>query len=56
MLTFGFIFWLIMVLWLLYGIGGWWSSWPHWVYGNTVFLFLLFFLLGWKVYGQPIRP
>lgn len=56
MLTFGLVFWLLMLLWFIYGIWGWWSPQPNWIFGNTVFLFILFLLLGWHVFGQPIRP
>lgn len=56
MLTFGLVFWLLMFLWVLYGAWGWYTPAPHWIYGHGLFLFILFFLLGWKVYGVPIRP
>jgi hypothetical protein len=54
-MTIGFIFWLLMLLWLIFGI---WSSygtsinWP--IVGGSLFAFVLFFLLGWKVFGWPI--
>lgn len=56
MITFGFIFWLLMILWAIYGAFGWWSPQPNWWYGHGFFLFVLFFLLGWRVFGQPIHP
>jgi hypothetical protein len=56
MLTFGLIFWILMLLWFLFGIWGVWQPQPNWWYGHAVFLFVLFFLLGWKVFGVPIHP
>lgn len=56
MLSFGFIFWLLMLLWLVFGIWSWWSPWPHSFWVNGAFLFILFMLLGWKVFGAPIHP
>ncbi len=55
-MTIGFIFWLLMLLWLVFGI---WSyrtvaaaGWPF-MAGNG-FMFALLFLLGWRVFGWPI--
>jgi hypothetical protein len=55
-MSIGFIFWLLMLLWLVFGI---WShrglapgSWPY-AAGNG-FAFVLFSLLGWKTFGWPI--
>ena len=64
-MTLGLIFWILMLLWLIFGL--WWS-WPGapgqptssgygYLYpiGNTVLLFILFLLLGWAVFGAPVR-
>jgi hypothetical protein len=54
-MSIGFVFWLLMILWLVFGI---WSyraapaSWPF-AAGNG-FMFVLLFLIGWKVFGWPI--
>lgn len=57
-MTLGLIFWVLMLLWLVYGL--WWN-WPGqptqpwgWV-GNTLLLFILFLLLGWGVFGAPVK-
>lgn len=58
-MTISFIFWLLMLLWLVFGF---WSYWPRggtaaapWpVAGSNGFLFILLFLIGWKVFGWPI--
>jgi hypothetical protein len=56
-MTFALIFWVLMLLWLVYGIWGIWSPpHPQWVYGNGLFLFILFLLLGWREFGAPVHP
>ncbi|MDQ1638169.1 MAG: hypothetical protein QOF62_1508 [Pyrinomonadaceae bacterium] len=52
-MTIGFLFWLLMILWLLFGA---WAYWPdRKVFGGHFLLWLLLFLLGWSVFGFPIR-
>lgn len=56
----GLIFWVIMLLWLLLGLGmqfGWFGAANPQVgvWGNTLLLFLLFALLGWRVFGAAIQ-
>lgn len=56
-MTIGFLFWLLMILWLVFGI--------FWLYpfdavslrpiGGNLLLFILLFMLGWKVFGFPIH-
>jgi hypothetical protein len=53
----GLAFWIVMLLWLVLAL---WISWPaaggSWVFtGNAVLLFVLFCLLGWQVFGAPVR-
>lgn len=48
------LFWLLMILWLIFGI-----IVPHWgafgwSMGGTLLEFILFGILGWKVFGAPI--
>lgn len=56
-MTLGFLFWLLMILWVLFGV--YWK-WPasgtndarsFGPVGGTVLLFVLLFLLGWKTFG-----
>jgi len=54
-MTIGFIFWLLMLLWLVFG------AWTYrgqinapFVWGGNALFFLLLFLLGWRVFGWPI--
>ena len=49
-MTLAVAFWVCMLIWLVW-TG--WQSWPN-VAGNGL-LFLLFVLLGWKVFGAPIH-
>ena len=57
-MTIGFIFWLLMILWLVFGI---WSfrggvaadKWPF--AGGSAFMFVLLLLLGIQVFGWPIK-
>ena len=55
----GLIFWVIMLIWLLFGIGshfGWFGANAQiGVWGSTLMLFLLFALLGWRVFGAAIQ-
>jgi hypothetical protein len=56
-MTFGLIFWILMLLWLIYGFWGWWGvAHPHYWYGHGLLLFILFLLIGWKVFGAPVHP
>jgi len=56
-MSFGLIFWILMLLWLVYSAWGWWApGQPNWIYGNSAFLFILFVLIGWRVFGAPVHP
>lgn len=52
MLTLGLLFWILMILWLVFGMWAWWplarANAPHF------FLWFLLFLLGWAQFGFPI--
>jgi hypothetical protein len=55
----GLIFWILMLLWLLFGLGlqfGWFGpNQQYATWGNTLLLFLLFALLGWRVFGAAVQ-
>ena len=56
-MTIGFLFWLLMVLWLIFGF--YWNrndirSGNYGMLGGNLLLFILLFLLGWKMFGFPI--
>lgn len=56
-MSIGFIFWLLMILALLFG--GWrtWSADPNgrYYFGFGFLLWILLFLLGWRVFGFVIQ-
>lgn len=49
------MFWILMFLWAVFGIWGWYAPDQRYWYGHGVFLFVLFLLLGWAVFGAPIK-
>jgi hypothetical protein len=52
----GILFWILMILSLLFG---WWHylgrAGRYGPYGINLLLFILLALLGWKVFGAPIK-
>ena len=52
-MSLGLAFWILMLLWLVFG--AWWA-WPnHYALGGNLMLFILLLLLGWKVFGAPVH-
>jgi len=54
-MTIGTMFWILMIVWLVFGF---WSNWPvtnSRAIGGHFLIWLLLFLLGWQVFGFPIR-
>lgn len=56
----GLIFWILMLFWLCFGIldrimtGN--PQWPAWASpAGIVLQFILFLLLGWKVFGAAVK-
>lgn len=47
------LFWVLMLLWLVWG--AWWTGDYRNFFGSNWLLFVLLLLLGWQVFGQPIR-
>jgi len=57
-MSIGFIFWLIMLLCILFGFysnGPAFRTGNYAPLGNSLLLFILLFLLGWKVFGFIIQ-
>jgi hypothetical protein len=56
----GLLFWILMLVWLLFGA---WTYWPtgsatvvaYGPVGGNLLLLLLVGLLGWKVFGPPLQ-
>lgn len=54
----GLIFWILMLLWLVFGFVMWRSPatiGPYGPWGNSLLLFILLLLLGWGVFGAPVK-
>lgn len=54
----GFIFWLLMILWVVFGCYGgylWDGVNRHYVIGGSLLLFILLFLLGWHSFGFVVQ-
>lgn len=60
-MTFTLLYWILMLLWAVFGMFG---SWPApgspraaWLpVGGSLLLFILLVLLGWHDFGSPIKP
>ena len=54
----GILFWVLMILWFLFGL--YWNRGDlrggnYGVVGGNLVLFVLLGLLGWKVFGPPLQ-
>jgi hypothetical protein len=56
-MTLGFLFWLLMILWLIFGFWQWRPVIPanYGPFGGHILLWILLFLLGWKLFGFVIQ-
>jgi hypothetical protein len=59
-MTIGFLYWFLMLLWLLFGLYWHWpadrgSPAGFAPLGGSLLLFILLFLVGWRVFGFPIQ-
>ena len=53
-MTFGLAFWVLMLIWAVF-VG--WRGWLDRVtLGGNILIFILFLLLGWKIFGAPLHP
>lgn len=55
-MTFGLVYWILMLIWLVFGFwagGGTPGGYKQW--GGNVLLFILLVLVGWKAFGPPIH-
>lgn len=57
-MSLGLAFWVLMLLWLVFGLA--WN-WPgnavgqYGPIGNTLLLFILLLILGWHAFGAPLH-
>jgi hypothetical protein len=54
----GILFWVLMILWFLFGL--YWNredfrGGNYGVFGGNILLFVLLGLLGWKAFGAPLQ-
>lgn len=58
-MTIGVLFWILMLLWLLFGLYTSWSASPgrpgYVLIGGHLLTFILFFLIGWRIFGPPVH-
>ena len=57
-MTLGLCFYIIMLVWFVFGLlihFGVGVAGVYGVIGNALLLFVLFLLLGWQVFGPPLR-
>lgn len=57
-MTIGFLFWFLMILWLCFSIYFGRTDMRSGNYGPlglSLFVFVLLFLVGWKLFGFPIQ-
>jgi len=55
-MTIGLLFWVLMLIWLIFGFTRDWEGWRGWGgVGSTLFLWVLLALLGWHVFGPMLR-
>jgi len=56
-MTLGLAFWILMLIWLVFGLVWHFGYAPaSWAVGvNSLLLFVLFVLLGWQVFGAPLH-
>lgn len=56
-MTRGLLFWILMILWLIFSFYFYWpaAGTGYLVLGGPVLIFVLLALLGWQVFGAPIK-
>ena len=57
-MTLDLLYWILMLFWLVFGVwSGYTPGQPYPVrsWGGNLLLFLLFIILGWQVFGAPVK-
>lgn len=52
-MTIAMLFWVLMLVWLFFGLWAWWPITR--ANGPNFLLWFLLFLLGWGTFGFPIK-
>lgn len=55
-MTLGLAYWILMLVWFVFGfwVGGGLNA-SHFYLGSQLLLVILFTLLGWQVFGPPLK-
>ncbi len=51
----GILFWVLMILWLIFGLVPPPPTIPGWRFGAPLLLFVLLALLGWRIFGPVLQ-
>jgi hypothetical protein len=55
-MTLGLAFYVLMLIWFVFGALVWsGNAGPYANVGNSLLMFCLFLLLGWRVFGAPLH-
>ena len=54
-MSIGLLFWVLMILWLVFGPWPFWGANAFRPIGFSLLTFILFALLGWQVFGPPLH-
>ncbi len=55
-MSIGLVFWILMLIWLVFGSWTVWQTPNQWpIFGGNLLLFVLLLLLGWHDFGPPIH-
>lgn len=56
-MSMGLLFWILMLIWLIYGFAWGYGGipGPYGPWGHSLLLFILLLLLGWQTFGAPIK-
>lgn len=50
------LFWILMLLWLIFGgLERWGPPGQYWGWGGWLLIFILMVILGWQVFGAPVK-
>jgi hypothetical protein len=53
----GLLFWVLMILWLVFGFWQWRPNLPtnYAPFGGHILLWILLFIIGWRIFGFVIQ-
>lgn len=55
-MSIGLAFYILLLIWAVFGFASWRGVVGSYGYvGNTLLVFILFLLLGWRVFGAPLH-